>query len=82
MWQKKTKLQEKARSKKSRKKSPETTDTSRTHRDTKLHYNSLTNTTIKEDTGEYGGYMYMMIIITGLLWAKKKTHHEKQTDVR
>jgi len=42
----------------------------------------ITNTTINEDKCEYGGYDYMMITITGLLWARKKMQHEKRTEVR
>ena len=38
--------------------------------------------TANEDTCEYGGYVYTMIIIIGLLWAREKTQHEKQTEVR
>ena len=32
----------------------------------------IANTIIIENTCEYDGYVYMMIIIIGLLWAKKK----------
>ena len=45
------------------------------------NFTKITNTTI-EDTREYGGYVYMMIIIIGLLQARKNMQHEKQTEVR
>ena len=35
-----------------------------------------------DDICEYGSYVYMMFIIIGLLWARKKMQHKKQTDVR
>jgi len=37
---------------------------------------------MNDDTSEYDNYVYMMIIVIGLLLARKKMQHEKQTDVR
>jgi len=44
--------------------------------------NSLTQPRNNDDICECGGYVYMMIIIIGLLLVRKKMQHEKQTDVR
>jgi len=46
------------------------------------NYAKVTSTTMNDDTSEYDNYVYMMIIVIGLLLARKKMQHEKQTDVR
>ena len=48
----------------------------------KITLKQLTQPRNNDDICEYGSYVYMMIIIIGLLWARKKMQHEKQTDVR
>jgi len=42
----------------------------------------LTDTTRNDDTCEYEGYVYMMIMVIEKVWAMKKTQYAKQTDVR
>ena len=81
-WQKKTKPLEKARSKNNSRKKKNAKPPTRQECTKTKNYAKVTSTTMNDDTSEYDSYVYMMIIVIGLLWARKKMQHEKQTDVR